>query len=268
MTRFLRAIAVCAIASVSFGGKRVVEEAPRWMTEKDTVRLEIVRKLLDGGDPGRAMELIRIMREEGLQRPELDVLQGAALRQQGMAEDAERLLVRAADELPRDPDVHRELCVLFADEQRYDEAIDACRRATELDEQDPAAWNNLGYLLLTTSDDPGPAKAALQRAVELDGTEARYRNNLAFAQAADGDHRTALRTFLTTSTPADAHYNVGASFERSGDATSALTYYRRALRYDADHLLADEALRRLQAETVPSDSRDPGVPGSEPVQEN
>lgn len=247
-------LAGCVLTACA-GTKRQVEDAPRWMTEKNTVRLEIIRTLLDANDPGRALELVRLMRSEGVDQPELDMLQGVALRQQGMIEDSERLLLRGLASMPKNGEAHRELCVLYAEESRMEEALESCARATELDENDGAAWNNLGFLLLSEKDSAG-AKNALQHAVDIDGTNARYRNNLAYAHAAGGDHRAALRTFLTTGTPADAHYNVGTAFERAGDQTTALTYYRRALKYDAEHLSADEAVKRLQvspsSDVVPS----------------
>lgn len=242
--RALRAAVLTTAVFGSVAGKRTVEETPRWMTEKDTVRMEILRKLLDGGDPARALELVRLIREDGVDEPEVDLYQGVALRQQGMIEDAERLLVRAAAELPRNAYAQRQLCVLYADEQVIEPALAACERATELDPKDASGWNNLGWIRLTAGDDPEGALDALRHAVDLDGTEVRYRNNLAYAQAAAGDHRAALRTFLTTGTPADAHYNVGTAFERAGDEVTALTYYRRALKYDRDHLLASEAVAR------------------------
>lgn len=227
--------------------KKNVEPPPRWMTEKDQVRVEIIRTLVDGGDYPRALELIRMMRADGVEREELDLLQGIALREQGLWEDAQRLLEKAKAGLPRNAEVRAALCVLLADQGKHAEAIAECERATELDDGDAAAWNNLGYLQLTFGEDPGAAKSALQHAVDIDPNSARYRNNLAFAQVANGDHRAALRTFLTTGTPADAHYNVGAAFERDGDAQRARTYYERALKYDADHSRADEALQRLAA---------------------
>lgn len=225
--------------------KKNAEPPPRWMTEKDQVRVEIIRTLVDGGDYPRALELIRMMRAEGVEREELDLLQGISLREQGLWEDAQRLLERAEKSLPRNAEVHTALCVLHSDQGDHEDAIEHCQRATKLDEGDGGAWNNLGYLLLTVGGDPKAAKEALQKAVDIDPNSLRFRNNLAFAQVATGDHRAALRTFMTTGTPADAHYNVGAAFERGGDAQRARTYYERALKYDADHSRADEALQRL-----------------------
>lgn len=242
------------LTACSSGARRHVEETPRWMTDKQTVRMDIVRTLLDANDTIRALELIRLMRADGIDTPRLDLLQGVALRQQGMLDQAERLIRKSESEMPKNGEVKRELCVLLSDLGRTDEAVAACETSTSLDPSDAKAWNNYGWLQLTVNSDPSAAKSALQRAVELDATEARYRNNLAYAQVAAGDHRAALRTFMTTGTPADAHYNVGTAFERSGDTTTALTYYRRALNMDRDHLRADEAVQRLKPADTPKES--------------
>ena len=39
---------------------------PRWLTEKDQVRIEIIRTLIESSDDARALELIRIMRAENV----------------------------------------------------------------------------------------------------------------------------------------------------------------------------------------------------------
>ncbi|MCB9671162.1 MAG: tetratricopeptide repeat protein [Alphaproteobacteria bacterium] len=240
------AFSAAACAKPTMRPPRDVQDVPRWRTEKDTVRLEIVEKLLDGGDAIRALHMIAQMRDEKLDRPELDLYQGIALRQQGMTDDAERLLLKSRVAMPKSSKVERALCVLYADSERVDEALASCDRATDLDPEDAAAWNNYGFLLL--GRDPAASREALQHAVDLEPTNPRYRNNLAYAQAAVGDHRAALKTFLTTGSPADAHYNVGIAFERAGDDERALSYYQRALKYDAEHVYADEAVRRLRAE--------------------
>ena len=88
---------------------------------------------------------------------------------------------------------------------------------------------------------------SMERAVGLDGTEARYRNNLALAQVANGRTEQAIRTFMGTQSRADAHYNVGVSLETYGDQQLALNHYQSALEHDEHHALARQALRRLES---------------------
>jgi Tfp pilus assembly protein PilF len=214
------------------------------MNERDAVRYDLVEHFLEENDTRRALEIIRVLREEGVDSPLLDLYQGMALREQGMPEDALRLLEAARVGMKRDVRPYRELCVLYADMEQLDDAIDSCDRAVNLDDQDAAAWNNFGYLLLA-QDRAAEAKQALEHAVDLDGTVARYRNNLGIAQAAAGQEDRALRTFMSTGSRADAHYNVGAAIERFADTDGALEWYHRALEFDAAHDLATEAVDRI-----------------------
>ena len=220
------------------------EEIPRWMNERDGVRYALIEHFLEVHDTERALEIIRVLRDEGVHTPLLDLYQGIVLREQGMTEDALRLLEASRIGMRRDSRPHRELCVLYADLEQIDDAIAACDRAVNLDEKDAGAWNNLGYLLLA-ADRPTDAKDALEHAVDLDGTVARFRNNLGIAQAAAGLEDRALRTFMSTGSRADAHYNVGAAVERFATTDDALEWYRRALEFDAAHDLATEAVERL-----------------------
>lgn len=246
MNAFL-SVAILMSSEAEAGKRPPVQDAPIWMTDKDQVRIEIVEKLVDGGDAERALEIIRVMRTEGVERPELFLYQGAALRQLMLVDEAEQLLERAAKAMPRAGRPHRELCVLYADDGRPQEAIPACERAVKLSPEDASAWNNLGFLYLVAMNTPERARDALQRAVEIDSTSIKYRNNLGYAQVALGDHRSGLRTFMSTTTPADAHYQVGVAFERQGESRQALSYFRRAYSLDENHMPADEAIRRLGA---------------------
>jgi Flp pilus assembly protein TadD len=223
-----------------------IEEAPKWRDHRDEVRLDLIQHFLDKGDSSRALALIASMRQDGIDNPILDLQQGVAFRDEGMFAEAERLLLRASKRMPREDGPLHALCVLYADEQRTDEAIQSCNDATRANPKNHKAWNNYGFLLLS-SDEPEAAQAALEKAVDLDGTVARYRNNLGLAQASAGKPERALRTFLSTSSRADAHYNVAVALERSDDTPAALFYYEKAAHLDETHADARRAVERLAA---------------------
>lgn len=235
----------------------VMEGLPEWMTHGEQVRLDIANKLLESGNTLGALDIVRQMRAEGYTSPELDLLQGKALRLDGVTSEAERLLLAAQKKLPRDARAPAELCILYADERppRLEEAIEKCQRAADLDDKNAQAYNNLSYLLLA-SDRLDEAKAAAEHAVELDGTEPRYRNNLALVQAARGQQDVAFRTFHSTMPKSEAAYMVGLAVERFFDFEAARMWYERALEYDANHTGAQQ---KLQA---PTDGA-----GSAPVEE-
>src|SRR5689334_13916845 len=94
-----------APASRTKGGrvKRTVEdELPGWMTHKEEAQIAAVEKLLEGGNTVSALSILRYMRSADQDSPELDLLQGIALRKDGLTSEAERLLLQAQKRMPHD----------------------------------------------------------------------------------------------------------------------------------------------------------------------
>lgn len=226
-------------------GVEIADELPPWMTRGEEVRLAIAHRLLESGNTLGALDIVRQMRSEGYTTGELDLIQGIALRQDGVTSEAERILLDARKRLPRDPRPSAELCVLYADLQQLDPAIDACEKATRLAEASASAWNNLGFLLLSAGRVDEALEAA-EKAVGLDSAEPRYRNNLAMAQAGAGREEAAFRTLQSTLPAADAAYMVGLSVERFSGLDPARVWYEKALGYDPGHA---EAKSRLEVAT-------------------
>jgi Flp pilus assembly protein TadD len=235
--------------SVGCAGSKQVSSGtalPGWVEDRDSVRYELIEHFLDADDASRALEVIRVMREELGEDARLDMYQGEAFRKQGMLADSERLLTAARAKRPRDPQVHAQLCIVYADQRKMDEAVSACSRSVTLDDSQPDVWNNVGFLYLGQERYPD-AVDALQRAVDLDGTVVRYRNNLAIALVCSGMADRGLNMFLTMHSRADANYNVGVALERIGARDEAMRYYEAAVEYDAKH---ENALAALALDSV------------------
>lgn len=231
---------------ISCASKRIAREdiedgLPPWMTEGEEVRLAVAWDLLDAGNSLGALEIARQMRSEGFGSPELDLLQGKALMVDGVTSEAERLLLSAQKRMPRDSRAPSELCVLYADDGRLEEAIDRCQRAANLDEKNAKAWNNLSFLLLSAERSEDAIKAA-EQAVMLDGAEPRYRNNLGLAQAATGRADLAFRTLGSTMPRAEAAYLVGLAVERFEGHQQAVPWYERSLESNPNHPGAQQKL--------------------------
>ena len=114
--------------------------------------------------------------------------------------------------------------------------------------------NNLGFVLMGMGRCE-EAVEELQKVLDADGTNARYRNNLAFALVCQGDGQRALKLFRSTGPEADARYNMGIAYERLGKFPSAILQYREALAADPEHVGAREALATLEsAEAAPAAS--------------
>jgi Flp pilus assembly protein TadD len=223
----------------------IIDGLPPWMEKGEEVRLAVARELLNGGSTIEALSIIRDMRAKGFDGPELDLLQGQALREDGLMSEAERLLLEARRKMGRDPRPSEELCLLYADLQRIDDAIDSCKRATSVSSPTASAYNNLGFLLLA-ADRPAEALLECEKAVGLDGAEPRYRNNLGIAQAANGLDYESYRTFKSTMSASDAAYMVGFAIERYGEREDAVKWYEKALKYEPGHDQAEERLQILE----------------------
>jgi Flp pilus assembly protein TadD len=230
------------------------EDPAPWETQPMNVRVDVVRTLIDQGDPQRALELIASFHADGIEDPELTLMQGVALRETGLPEQAERALLAARSGLGRDARPSAELCVLYADLQRLDDAMSACDRSVALDRENPRAWNNYGWLLLAANQ-PVQAIEAFEEAIAIDGADERYRNNLGFALVAAGRLNEAERTFRASGSHADAAYNVGVALVQAGRAADAPLWFRSAVTYDPSHGPARDALASLN-DTDPA----PGAP--------
>lgn len=212
----------------------VEDELPAWRTHGEEVRLTAARELLKLGNTFAALDIIRQMRAEKYDTPELDLIQGEALRVDGVVSEAERLLLLADKRMGRDARPSAELCILYADMQQVEDAIHSCERATDIDPTDAASWNNLGYLQLSAGR-PVDALEASEQAVQVDATQARYRNNLGLAQAALGKVEIAFRTLKSTMPTGDAAYMIGLVRERFSGLDEAGVWMERAVKYDPQH---------------------------------
>lgn len=229
---------------------------PPWMTHGEEVRLAVVDNFLADGNTAMALDILRQMRVDGLDGPEVDLRQGIALRKDGVTSESERLLLLAQKRMKGDPRPHAELCILLADLQRLPEAIDQCREATRLSENDPVAWNNLSFLLLADSELDEALEAA-EEAVRLDATVPLYRNNLGLVQAALGREDQAFRTLASTMGKADAAYMVGLAVERAAGLDAARPWYDKALQHDPNHVATRNHLAEPEADPVEPEPSEP-----------
>lgn len=251
----LPASAIAMLLITGCASKSVREQAvdpPPWSTPsgKEQTRLELADRLIDAGAHASALDLVTLARVDGASGPELDLLTGRALYGQGLMSEAEIHLDQARARLRSDPRPLRAIALVYADTDRPLQAIEALRRATDLDPNHAKTWNNLGYLLHSVQRDPG-AVPALQKAVSLDSQNPRYKRNLGFALFSDGRPDDAMNAFSAAGPPADAWYNLGVAYELAGDADQARTRFEKALQYDPNHTLAQAALRRLNSPEAP-----------------
>ena len=109
----------------------------------------------------------------------------------------------------------------------YDEAIAAYTAALAIDQNLADVYNNLGYSYLLQGRFE-PAIESLQKAVALDGGDQRYQNNLGLAYAKIGDYEAAFKAFRAGGDETKAHLNIARLYYRNGLYEKAAMHFSRA----------------------------------------
>lgn len=154
----------------------------------------------------------------------------------GKLDEAEGPLLRAAEVLDDEPDLHFSLGVLRQRTNRPSAALPSLERTVALSPNWPAAHFNLGVTRSALGDVAG-AQAALETALHLDPDYDEARYNLAVLQSLRGDTDAAVSAFtgLLEEEPssARAHHGLGIARRRQGHLDDALEALARAVALDS-----------------------------------
>jgi Flp pilus assembly protein TadD len=243
----LLATALSSACATTGEGRSRPEPAPAWTSPEGRLdgRLDMAATMLRAGEAERAMAVLSVARQEAGGSFELDMLQAHAFHALGMVGEAVVLLEPHADRHRKDPDLHHLLGQLYYETGELEAAERALTRAAELAPEDAEIANNLGFLLLV-SERPAEAVPWLRRAVSLDPAQQRYRGNLAFALAADGQSEQALQVFRATGPEPLALARLGVAHERAEQRELAIARYHQALQLDPLQPVARSGLERLE----------------------
>ena len=244
MKPFLILLLVGACAPNS--ARRDVDPTPSWATPegRNQAKIELVEALVVNGTPEAALQMISQMVEQGVKHPDLLVLQGRALTDMGLVEEAEAALSRATRRAPGNAEAQNRLGILYLDQQRTDEAISRFRAAARTAPKDADVHNNYGFALMAAGRH-ADAVPVLKTALILDGSQAKTRNNLGFALAATGQDKAAWRVLRAGTSDGMARYNLALAQELRGDIENAMVSYELALQAAPDMVQASQALARL-----------------------
>jgi tetratricopeptide (TPR) repeat protein len=181
-------------------------------------------------------------------------------------ENSRALYERTVSMAPDCARANANLCEVYADEGRLDEALSACRKALTIKPDQIEANNNLGTvyarkgmveeaiasyrqalvlrpryakayfnigLLLYQKGDLQGAVDAYTQALAVNPSYAEVRNNLGIAYSAMGRFNDAIDQYRWAQALnphyADAHYNLGVAYARTGEFEKAIDEYKRAL---------------------------------------
>jgi Flp pilus assembly protein TadD len=166
------------------------------------------------------------------------------LEASGHAREA-AMLYEKARTLDESLDVSHRLALLYASLKQVEKAEREFQLAAEAHADDPVVLNDYGYFLLV-SGRLDEARQWLDKALELDPSSPRARNNLAIALVRQGDIEGSLATFSESVGPASAHSNVGVLLARQGQDEEAVKQFRKALALAPDLEQARAFLNHLE----------------------
>jgi len=251
---------VLAVLLTGCAGQRSkagVDPTPSWATKSGRVeaKIELAEALVLNGTPEAALQMISQMVEAGVSHPDLYVLQGRALTDMGLVEEAEIALSMATRRAPSHSEAQNRLGILYMDQQRTDEAIKRFRIAVRSAAKNADVHNNYGFALMAAGRHE-EAVDVLRTALMLDGSQDRTRNNLGFALAVTGRDKAAWRVLRSSANEGNARYNLALAQEMRGDTEAAIKSYKDALKADPDLDEATEAVARLTSSDVDSDTEE------------
>ncbi len=225
-----------------------VDPSPSWASPdgRAQAKIELAEALVLNGTPEAALKMISQMVEQGIRHPDLYVLQGRALTDMGLTDEAEVALSMASRRAPGNAEAHNQLGILYLDQSRTTEAIKRFKSAARNAPTDADVHNNYGFALMVSGQHE-EAVVVLRKALMLDGSQKRTRNNLGFALAVTGKDKAAWRVFKAGADEASARYNLALAQEMRGDTEAAIGSYKLVLEADSSMNGASEALARLSS---------------------
>lgn len=167
----------------------------------EALRRQMALSLSESGKPAEAAALLQPLAETG-EPPTLNAL-AIALSDSGRHAEALAVLQRVLRKDARNAHAYQTLGMVELRQQRPGEARDHLRKALEIKDDLPIAWNTLGVALYQT-EGPAAAVQAWQRAVELDPKLYDALYNLGLVAAQQGmrtEARKALKQFVDTAPP-------------------------------------------------------------------
>jgi len=171
----------------------------------------------------------------------------------GSIQQAIQSYQRAIGEDPRDVRAYLLLGSLQESQGNWQEAQQDYQRALSVQPDNPAAANNLAYLLLEHGGNTDVALSLAQTARRLMPDVPNTADTLAWAYIRKGAFGLAVDLLeeATKAAPADAtyHYHLGVAYEKNHDGARARAQFERALQLNPSGPQAD-AIHKALAEGV------------------
>jgi tetratricopeptide (TPR) repeat protein len=144
---------------------------------------------------------------------------------------------------PDATDAYIELGVAYSNLGRHEEAIEACKQAIRIKPDFATAYNNIGAAYRDLSR-YAEAIENYKQAISIEPNNAIAQSNLAGAYEKLGRYEEAIEAYkqaISIKPDAEAHYNLGVAYYKSGDKDSALKEYE--ILKTLDMSMANELLK-------------------------
>jgi len=224
----LRALAVTAVLCAGCAAQKANSPTPN----PTALRKQLARTLLGYREWAMASQPLRELVIVHPEDSEVRAMLGTTYRELGLYGEAEVEYQTACKLDPRQAEAHEGLGIL-ADLRgdKGDAALASLQKAIELQPENAAFYNNLGFAYYQRGRF-ADAEAAFHEALRRDPSMRRSRNNLGFTYAQRGDFQGASREFERGGSRAMAVNNLGFVLERTGKPEAACERYRQAEQLD------------------------------------
>src|SRR5438876_1083651 len=150
----------------------------------DSIEIQFNLVLLDR-DEGRLEDALKLAnnllkKTEKANDEDLDVLSAmvSVYQRAKRVDDAQNVLNRAVQRFPNEEQVHFFQSSVYEKQKKYSDAENAFRKALEIQKDDPAVLNYLGFMFADRGIRLEEAEAMIQKAVQADPTNGAYLDSL------------------------------------------------------------------------------------------
>lgn len=157
---------------------------------------------------------------------------------------AERNYRALCEEAPKDARYCQRLGVVLVREGKMKDGIKMLEKARDLDDDNIAILNDLGYAY-TVDGEFFEAEAALRQAMKLDSRDVRTQNNLAMVLGYMGKTDEAYELFRRNNDEGTARNNIAYIHAQGGNLDMAVKEYSKSLNHSPGNKPAAEALVQL-----------------------
>ncbi len=194
--------------------------------------------IAEQGEVEAGITALREMTTDGEEDLQIYSAMVGILQREKDYEAAQDVLNEAKEHFNEDDQVHFLQGALYEQQKDYDAAEEAFRQALELDADNPAVLNYLGYMLADNNTKLDEALTMIQTAVETDPINGAYLDSLGWVYHRLGQmelaERFLKRALLFAASDPTIHEHLGDVYEETGRFDEARAEYERSVELAED----------------------------------